>query len=100
MSLWTSYNCWTVVRLKRFIERTEDQNFGANGDDTSVESSPRSARRQSSGLDRLDSISVASSRSNITFPDVGEWAFGASFQSFVTACVCTQQLAICTVFIR
>jgi proton-coupled amino acid transporter len=41
----------------------------------------------------------ASSTSNITYPDVGDWAYGASFQTYVAAALCTQQLAICTVFL-
>ena len=75
MAYWSSYNCWTVVKLKRFIERSRP------ADETG---------------------SVASSvttNTNITYPDVGEWAYGVKFQSYVTACVCVQQLAICTVFI-
>jgi proton-coupled amino acid transporter len=34
-----------------------------------------------------------------TYPEVGEWAYGKKFKSFVTCCVCIQQLAICTVFL-
>lgn len=47
----------------------------------------------------METASAASSKTNLTFPDVGEWAYGTTFQQYVGACVCTQQLAICTVFI-
>mmetsp|Transcript_2900 Transcript_2900/g.3894 ORF Transcript_2900/g.3894 Transcript_2900/m.3894 type:complete len:652 (+) Transcript_2900:138-2093(+) len=96
MGFWSSYNCWTVVKLKHFIERTEGQNL--NADENSVDNSPASTKL-SSRMERMESVSVASSRTNLTFPDVGEWAFGKTFHSFVSVCVCTQQLAICTVFI-
>lgn len=92
MSFWSSYNCWTVVRLKRYIERSQAYNAGVGEpvtDTASVHSSSKNA----------DASSVASSRTNLTFPDVGEWAYGATFQQYVGACVCTQQMAICTVFI-
>ena len=36
--------------------------------------------------------------SALTYPDVGEWAYGEKFEKFTSACICTQQLAICTVF--
>jgi proton-coupled amino acid transporter len=79
MGFWSSYNCWTVVKLKRYIERTTPTD-----DKMSVMS---------------EASSAATSNTNITYPDVGDWAHGSHFQSYITACVCTQQLAICTVFI-
>lgn len=45
-----------------------------------------------------DAPSTATVNTNITYPDLGEWAFGKQFSSYVSACVCVQQLAICTVF--
>uniref|UniRef100_A0A7S3KVF1 Amino acid transporter transmembrane domain-containing protein n=1 Tax=Amphora coffeiformis TaxID=265554 RepID=A0A7S3KVF1_9STRA len=82
MSFWSSYNCWTVVRVKRYIEhqrhQVEDDNM----------------------IDKVsDTGSVASTNTNITYPELGEWAYGRTFQSYVRACICTQQMAICTVFI-
>jgi proton-coupled amino acid transporter len=35
----------------------------------------------------------------VTYPVVGEFFYGRTFENYVAACVCTQQLAICTVFI-
>ena len=35
---------------------------------------------------------------NTTYGDLGELAYGPKFRKIVTFCVCTQQLAICTVF--
>ena len=75
LSVWSSYNCWIVVKLKRYIERSQII------DDT------------------LSEPSTVTTNTNITYPDVGDWAYGRKFQSYVTACVCTQQLAICTVFL-
>mmetsp|Transcript_31765 Transcript_31765/g.48012 ORF Transcript_31765/g.48012 Transcript_31765/m.48012 type:complete len:495 (+) Transcript_31765:128-1612(+) len=33
-----------------------------------------------------------------TYPDVGRWAYGSGFGSFVSICICILQLAVCTVF--
>lgn len=74
LSFWSSYNCWTIVKLKRFIERT------------------------SYADDKASEASSNTTNTNITYPDVGDWAYGTNFQSFVTACICIQQLAVCTVF--
>jgi len=79
MSMWSSYNCMTIVKMKRYIERVNMHNT------TVAETESRS-----------ESSSVASSA--LTYPNVGEWAFGENFERFVSGCVCTQQLAICTVF--
>ena len=97
MSFWSSYNCWTVVKLKRYIEtqqaiqNTVMTNNRLNAETASVHSNPNSSAA-------LETASASSARTNLTFGDVGEWAYGATFQSYVSACVCTQQLAICTVF--
>lgn len=109
MSLWSSYNCWTVVRLKRYMERNEglfNRDVGADDeddvedDDDGVASSHRGGSKTGyrSLASRVSSVSSRAS-SNITYPDVGEWAHGVDFQSYVSFCICTQQLAICTVFL-
>mmetsp|Transcript_22577 Transcript_22577/g.39632 ORF Transcript_22577/g.39632 Transcript_22577/m.39632 type:complete len:706 (-) Transcript_22577:39-2156(-) len=90
MSLWSSYNCWTVVKLKRYIERTEEM-IRPNQND----------QQSDDGLSSKGGGSTthsAVSSSNITYPDVGEWAHGVDFQKYIAVCICTQQLAICTVF--
>jgi amino acid permease len=87
MSCWSSYNCWTVVKLKRFIER-KNVSVGNYVPQTSAIDDAAS-----------DTPSNVSNNTNITYPDVGEWAYGRQFNSYVTACVCIQQLAICTVFL-
>ncbi|XP_077568091.1 proton-coupled amino acid transporter 2-like [Stigmatopora nigra] len=79
VSVWSSYNCWSIVRIKRYIEART--NYKVEEAETASEIS--SAR------------SVATS---LTYPEVGDWAYGVHFQTFVALCVCTQQLAICTVF--
>ncbi|KAL7532873.1 hypothetical protein ACHAXR_004907, partial [Thalassiosira sp. AJA248-18] len=83
MSFWSSYNCWTIVKIKRYIERSTLQSNRANIID--------GAETRSEGAS-----SIASSA--LTYPDVGEWAYGDKFEQFVSGCICTQQLAICTVF--
>jgi len=65
MSIWSSYNCWTVVRLKQYIQRNHPD---------------------------VDATSL-------TYPGVSKWAYGSVFESYTLACVCAQQLAICTVFV-
>jgi len=86
MSFWSSYNCWTVVKLKRFIEQTQNYNNPANAvgqDETNADTgSVRSGA--------LSTASSATTKTNLTFGDVGDWAYGAKFQSYVSACVCTQ----------
>mmetsp|Transcript_15342 Transcript_15342/g.33147 ORF Transcript_15342/g.33147 Transcript_15342/m.33147 type:complete len:635 (+) Transcript_15342:82-1986(+) len=84
MSFWSSYNCWTIVKIKRYIERANMENFRVNETDET-----KSAKSETAS-------SVASSA--LTYPDVGEWAYGDNFQQFLALCICTQQLAICTVF--
>jgi amino acid permease len=81
MGYWSSYNCWTVVKLKRYIERSTPTD---ESDDK---------------MSMSEASSAVSSNTNITYPDVGDWAHGSHFQSYIAACVCVQQLAICTVFI-
>ena len=85
MSYWSSYNCWTVVRVKRYIERSRGVSNNNNTEEADDEVS--------------ETASSVTTNTNITYPDVGEWAYGKTFQAYVSACICTQQLAICTVFI-
>lgn len=86
MSFWSSYNCWTIVKIKRYIERSNEQALRADV----VE-----------GVDGTESKSESASSmasSALTYPDVGEWAYGDKFEQFISGCICTQQLAVCTVF--
>ena len=43
--------------------------------------------------------SVSESSSNITYPEVGNWAYGALFQAYVSACIISLQMAVCTVYV-
>lgn len=79
MSVWSSYNCMTIVKIKRYIERVNIHNNTVNGTESTSQTS-----------------SLASSA--LTYPNVGEWAYGDNFAKFVSGCICSQQLAICTVF--
>eukprot|EP00579_Thalassiosira_antarctica_P002360 CAMPEP_0201873280 /NCGR_PEP_ID=MMETSP0902-20130614/5829_1 /ASSEMBLY_ACC=CAM_ASM_000551 /TAXON_ID=420261 /ORGANISM="Thalassiosira antarctica, Strain CCMP982" /LENGTH=589 /DNA_ID=CAMNT_0048399839 /DNA_START=197 /DNA_END=1963 /DNA_ORIENTATION=+ len=83
MSFWSSYNCWTIVKIKRYIERSSLQRANII-DEAETKSESASAS------------SMASSA--LTYPDVGEWAYGDKFEQFISGCIITQQLAICTVF--
>jgi amino acid permease len=93
MSLWSSYNCWTVVKLKRFIEKTNNTPAAADTTTASAVSSPHSSR-----FDMSETRSEGAA-SSVTYPDVGHWAYGSSFHTYITACIIIQQLAICTVFL-
>jgi proton-coupled amino acid transporter len=83
VAYWSSYNGWTVVKIKRYME----QNTPTIQDDKQSEtrSETRSQKSETS--------------SNITYPDVGEYLYGTEFQSYVSISICVQQLAICTVYL-
>jgi amino acid permease len=132
MAYWSSYNCWTIVKLKRHIiqereeiisvigtpVRTKDTSIGYSFPVTpsALNISPKRLKRsvsanypsidilQTDDRDESDVRSAISRRSsttvntNITYPEVGEWAYGSTFQSYTSFCIATQQLAICTVF--
>lgn len=83
MSFWSSFNCWTIVKIKRYIERSNLEAMRANIID---------------GADTKSEGGSSMASSAVTYPDVGEWAYGDKFEQFISACICTQQLAICTVF--
>lgn len=63
---------WTVVKVKRYIERWHEHH------------DPDGETR-----------SELSASTQLTYPDVGEWAYGGRFQKYVSVCICVQQLAIC-----
>ena len=82
MSFWSSYNCWTVVRVKRYIEHQRHR--------VDIPVAPHDEEIVSNG-DSADNIrddvsdigSVTTTNTNITYPDLGEWAYGKTFQSYV-----------------
>lgn len=71
LSFWTSYNCWTIVVLKRHIMME------------------RSSTQEEEGSRMI---------SNITYAELGYWAYGKRFRTIISSCICTLQLAICTVY--
>ena len=71
MSLWSSYNCWTVVRLKRYIERNDLQKMNLN-DNQSDDGGTASSLHGSTTL----SVASSQATSNVTYPDVGVSALG------------------------
>ena len=95
MAFWSSYNCWTVVRLKRFIEHSESPAAVTTAATAGGGGNNKSDPEISSAVSSVSS-SVATS---ITYPDVGSWAYGKQFEKYIAICVCAQQLAICTVFL-
>jgi amino acid permease len=52
-------------------------------------------------LKRVYETSLPPSSRNypISYPDVGNWLYGKRFARFLTAMICVQQLAVCTVFL-
>jgi amino acid permease len=104
VSVWTSYNCWTVTKIKQYIERSdlrEDDEDEAEDDSDSEADDETSSRRNGSRNSSRTGTSVAScsNATTTTYPDVGEWAYGRRFHNCVAVCICAQQLAICTVFL-
>jgi proton-coupled amino acid transporter len=83
VSVWTSYNCWTVTKIKRFIERSvlqddEDEDDSENEAEDDETSSPRNGSRTGTSV---ASCSNATAGSNTTYPDVGKWAYGRRFHN-------------------
>ena len=113
----STYNSWVVVRLRRFIEQQHNArseirmnaNFTTNttgntagpGSLNNPTTTTMNNNNTADGGGDLDSEAASSvtTRTNMTYPDVGEWAYGKTFQAYVSGCICTQQLAVCTVFI-
>lgn len=112
MSLWSSHNCWTIVKVKWYIEQCnakldahedldsigDDESKATNYNDNDDDDKDDDEGSRSSRLS-FASTSKNSASSNVTYPDIGEWAYGSRFQTYVTVCICAQQLAICTVFV-
>jgi amino acid permease len=82
ISGWTSYNCWIVVKLKRYIEQQQPP-----------------PTTNLTNTDGGASEAPSSTMTSVTYPEVGDWAYGRRFHNYVIACVCVQQLAVCTVFL-
>ena len=55
MAYWSSYNCWTVVRLKRFIESNSDDKNNADETASSVDGGASSVQQQASRIQMLES---------------------------------------------
>ena len=144
MSVWTSYNCWTIVQLKRYISaqcstatatatpaaiihgnRIKDNNNNNNNNDDNdndnnndndadndddredvatsrviaIARRTRKSRTRTPSQPRRDRDRDHGIRPSVTYPELGRWAYGGNFHTYVAICVCAQQLAICTVFI-
>ena len=106
ISAWTSYNCWTVVKLKRIVEQqhlnnnnNEDDEEEEDNDDDDDEDEEEVAVAAADNISENRSVGAASTaHTSVTYPAVGHWAYGQAFEQYVTYSVCIQQLAICTVY--
>lgn len=63
IAFWSSYNCWTLVRIKRYIEHQREYE-DAKKDEEKNESSNENQEQ-------------------VTYPVLGGWAYGDLFQLFV-----------------
>ena len=79
VAYWSSYNCWTVVQLK--LLRMQQQQM-------------QQQQQQS-----LSAAQLNNNNTNITYPGLARWLWGPLMERGLTACVCVQQLAVCTVFL-
>lgn len=77
VAFWTSYNAWNIVALKRIIVKE------------------RLAQQQQ----QQPSSSSPQPRLQVTYADVGEWAYNKKFKDVLLISICVQQLAVCTVFL-
>ena len=96
VSFWTSYNCWNVVSLKRIImrERQQQQQHMTDGSDRNGQAD--------GGGDNPHHGHHHHHHHNyhqVTYPDVGEWAYNHKFKDILLLSICVQQLAVCTVFL-
>jgi len=87
LGIWSSYNCWSVVELKRYILRIQQE----DGEDTTTTSYQQQQQQQEEETRSTTTI--------LTYPDLGIWAHGKWFGDVITTCICIQQLAVCTVFL-
>lgn len=78
MAFWSSYNCWTVVRVKRYIDRQRAQAANAAAGNLSLGIAVTTVNDEVS-----ETGSSVTTNTNITYPDVGEWAYGKTFQQYV-----------------
>ena len=87
VSFWTSYNCYTIVKIKLYIERSNNLAQDTHDNNDTI-----------AGGIKKSSSSTSLASSALTYPDIGEWAFGETFEQFISTAVCVQQLSVCTVF--
>lgn len=115
VALWTSYNCWNVVTLKRHImkqiQSQQQQEESVQETETEREEAVEERQHQPDSHHHQSSIQSQSQQlqqqysfahhdvQHITYPDVAEWAYGMKFRRLTTTSICVQQLAVCTVFL-
>lgn len=69
MCAWLSYNSWTVVRVKRYIEHQRNR-------------VPDASAVEHNGQDPIQT-STKESPESITYPVLGKWSYGNMFETFV-----------------
>jgi len=96
MAYWSSYNCWTVVQIKRYVQRYEQQE--AEHDQEADDHEDTEEEDASSSSPQQQQRHCQRSR-QITYADVAEQMYGSPLAHRITTMlICLQQLAICTVF--
>lgn len=118
VAYWSSYNCWTIVRLKRamaqaqeeqdIIEATVDPSSeileypdnanGGGGNPTRVVDN-HGASHQDHSASSLGEHPHHTHNSHITYPQVAGWYCGPRLQIIATAGIFVQQMSVCTVFL-
>jgi amino acid permease len=99
LGYWSSYNCWSVVRLKRRINN--------NLHSTAMAAATATARSTDDGVFRVMEEPYDAPRGSLatnvtaatTYPDVAGALAGDKAKTFTKYSICVQQLSICTVFL-
>jgi len=88
VAVWTSYNAWNVVALKRVIVKER--------------LAQRESLRQTQSTDNHHHHHhhhTHNAHIQVTYADVGEWAYNEEMKDILLVSICVQQLAVCTVFL-
>lgn len=103
LGYWSSYNCWSIVRLKRHINNNNSNSLP--GIPTTTVAARATATDE--GVFRVLEEPHDTPRSSLatnpsaatTYPDVAGALAGNHAKTFTKYSICVQQLSICTVFL-
>ena len=98
LAYWSSYNCWSVVQLKRLFHQSRQEQRATMSPVPGYQATRPGRLSISASNDINDEDDEDPSKKIITYPDVSNWLYGRKMKTFTTLCICVQQLAICTVF--